>query len=388
MKVGLVTGEFPPQQGGVGDYTHALALALAALGVEVHVITNRGSAALSPSAFRLHPLIKRWSFASLFQLRALAKTWQLDVLNLQYQAAAYGLSAPIHFLPRVCGWQLFDSPAPTPKTVVTFHDLRIPYLFPKAGPWRKAAVTYLARSAAGVIATDPADEAELQQRGIERVAQIPIGSNITPTPPAGYDRAVWRAQIGVGAQEFLLGYFGFLNASKGGDTLLAALARLAATGAPLKLALIGGRTGTSDATNAVFGEKLDAFVAEQGLTDRILRTGFVEAAEVSAYLLACDALVLPYRDGVSFRRGSLMAALAHGCAVISTQPAMPLPAIRDGENMRLVPPDAPALLAEAISELMLSPDRRVRLAQGARDLSALFTWDKIAERTLEFYRSL
>jgi glycosyltransferase involved in cell wall biosynthesis len=368
-------------QGGVGDYTHALAQALGALGVEVHVITRRGSAGFQASAFRLHAVVGRWSFRALFQIRALAFALGLDCLNLQYQAAAYDLSAPIHFLPRFIG-------SGRVKTVVTFHDLRIPYLFPKAGALRPAAVTYLARTASGAIANDPADLAELRQRGVAKVTHIPIGSNIAPMPPVGYDRAVWRARLGVGAHEILLGYFGFLNASKGGDLLVEALARLVEGGAPVKLVLIGGRTGASDATNAAFGDKLDARIAEQELTDRILRTGFVAPAEVSAHLLACDAVVLPYRDGVSFRRGSFMAALAHGCPIISTRPALPLDELREGENICLVPPEAPGALTEAVLELASQPERRARLGEGARALSALFAWDKIAARTLTFYQSL
>jgi len=40
MKIGLVTAEYAPMQGGVGDFTREVGHALAALGHEVHVITN------------------------------------------------------------------------------------------------------------------------------------------------------------------------------------------------------------------------------------------------------------------------------------------------------------------------------------------------------------
>jgi len=159
-------------------------------------------------------------------------------------------------------------------------------------------------------------------------------------------------------------------------------------------------------------------IARYDLGDRVIRTGFVTPEEVSAHLLACEAIVLPYRDGVSFRRGTFMAALAHGCPVITTQPAFPLPdpsagsgqapsagsgqapsagsgqapstgsgqGLRDGDNVRLVPPeDVPAIVL-AVSQLLDAPDLRARLGRGARALSALFTWDRIAARTLEFLR--
>jgi glycosyltransferase involved in cell wall biosynthesis len=386
LKIGLVTGEFPPMQGGVGDYTHALASALAALNAEVHVITSSSISRSGPpssvvrrSSFVLRPIIKHWSFPSLLHLRRLARSLKLDLLNIQYQAAAYGLSAPIHFLPQVAGI----------KTVVTFHDLRVPYLFPKAGKLREAAVTHLARTATGVIANDPADEVELRRRGIKRVIQIPIGSNIAPTPPADYDRAAWRAQMGVAPQEFLIGYFGFLNESKGGDTLIGALAALTSRKARVKLVLIGGETGTSDAErNAAFNAEIERLIARYDLTDRVIRTGFVTPEAVSAYLLACEAIVLPYRDGVSFRRGSLMAALAHGCAIVTTHPATPLPELQDGANVRLIPPDSASAIVLAVTELLNAPDFRARLGQGAQKLSARFSWEGIARRTLEFYRSL
>jgi glycosyltransferase involved in cell wall biosynthesis len=378
MRIGIVSGEFPPMHGGVGDYSHALAGALAAHGAEVHVITDARCAGLQPSAFTLHPFIRRWSFGALLPIRRLARSLHLDCLNVQYQAAAYGLGAPIHFLPDVAGV----------PTVTTFHDLRIPYLFPKAGPLRPWAVTHLARSSAGAIATDTADETELRRRGVSRVARIPIGSNIPMSPPPGYDRAEFRAGLGVRANELLLGYFGFLNHSKGGDTLITALATLAERKAGVKLVLIGGQTGASDPGDAEFAARMEKAIRRYGLENRIAQTGFVAAPEVSAHLLACDALVLPYRDGVSLRRGSLMAALAHGCPIISTTPSAPIPELRDGENVRLVPPDSPPALVLAVTELLAAPELRAQLGAAARETARRFEWDQIAARQLEFMRSL
>ena len=51
MKIGLITGEYPPQQGGVGDFTRELARALIAAGHEAQVITT--AAGGQPSAANL-----------------------------------------------------------------------------------------------------------------------------------------------------------------------------------------------------------------------------------------------------------------------------------------------------------------------------------------------
>ncbi len=112
MRVGLVTGEYPPMQGGVGDFTRQLGQALARLGVETHVVTSRRAAASGPAGVSVYPVINHWSFVSLWRMRALARRLELDLLNLQYQAAAYELSAPIHFLPRWAGLSLSQSRQP------------------------------------------------------------------------------------------------------------------------------------------------------------------------------------------------------------------------------------------------------------------------------------
>ncbi len=84
MKIGLVTGEYPPLTGGVGDYTHELARALAALGVETHVLTDvRCAAGPAEAGVRCHPVITRWSFPALWRIRALARALGLDLLNVQ-----------------------------------------------------------------------------------------------------------------------------------------------------------------------------------------------------------------------------------------------------------------------------------------------------------------
>lgn len=96
-------------------------------------------------------------------------------------------------------------------------------------------------------------------------------------------------------------------------------------------------------------------------------------------------LALPYVDGVSFRRGSFMAGLAHGCPIITSTPALPLPELHHGENVYLVPPEQPEALGEAIRTLAESPQLRARLSSCAQQLSEQFTWRRIAQRTADFF---
>ena len=306
-------------------------------------------------------------------------------MHIQYQSAAYNLHPAVNLLPR----GLHGSAWPH-HVVTTFHDLRVPYLFPKAGPLRWRANLELARHSDRAIVTNAEDHRRLSQ--IEdlagRLVEIPIGANIRPMPPAGYDRVAQRARWGVGPDDLLLCYFGFLNDSKGGEELMLATARLAEAGLPVHLLMIGGQLGASDPTNAAYLQRVQALIIAQGIADRVHWTGFTGEAEVSANLLASDIAVLPYRDGVSFRRGSLMAALAHGLPVVSTEPAVPLPELQPNENMVLAPVQSPAALAEGVAEVWRNPAVRQRLSRGAAELADLFTWESIARRHTEVYHDL
>ncbi len=382
MRIGLISGEYPPDQGGVGDFTRELGQALAALGHETHVLTSASPTThhATRNTVTVHRSIHGWGWKCWKQLLALAGELGLDVLDVQYQAAAYGMRPAINFVP---------GREDRPPVTVTFHDLKVPYLFPKAGPLRWWAVRLLARRADGVVVTNREDYLRLEEEIPPRhLSLIPIGSNIPPLPSPDYDRAAERARWGVGPDDFLLGYFGFLNESKGGEELVQALAVLVARDVPAHLLIIGGRVGSSDPTNRAYAERVENLIAELGLVDRVHWTGYTYPAKISAGLLAADVCVLPYRDGVSFRRGTLHACLTHGRAVVTTQPTVPLAEVRDGENMLLAAPRDPEGLADAVGRLAADPALRARLETEAAALAAEFTWERIARQTAALFRRL
>ncbi|MGD8623488.1 MAG: glycosyltransferase family 4 protein [Anaerolineae bacterium] len=381
MRVLFVSGEFPPMQGGVGDYTCELGLALAGLGCQVHVATSVRAGPVEGLA--VHPLLEKWNWNSWRLLLDLIGRHRPDVVHVQYQAAAYAMHPAINLWPR----RLRRLGNDRPRSAVTFHDLKVPYLFPKAGRLRRWVVNELARSSDVAITTNQQDFLALSQAMDRLPALIPIGSNITPSLPAGFDRDAWRARWGAGPDDLILSFFGFINDRKGVDVLLQALDHEAASRRPMLL-FIGGQTGDSDPTNVSFLARIRELIADLDLEDRVHWTGYVPAEEVSASFMAADLCVLPFRDGVSFLHGTFHAALAHGVPIITTRPQLDLPELSHGQNVWLVPPGDPEALARAIEALAARPEQRRALGQGARELAAHFRWPQIAADTLQLYREI
>ncbi|HXV97891.1 MAG TPA: glycosyltransferase family 4 protein [Anaerolineae bacterium] len=420
-KVTFLTGEYPPMQGGIADHTAYLAEHLAPLGIESSVlISRRWQSAHASTHFTsplnqasnppiIHPSISNWGWRCWPDVVNFLKTYQPHVLHIQYQAAAFDLGGWVNWLP----WFLKKRGVAS-RNVTTFHDLRLPYIFPKAGSFRWRSILALAHHSDAVICTNREDLQILQKTlpltrlitlslpqaitsapplphsPAPLLALIPLGSNVESQPPADFERTVWRKKYQADEKTLLLAYFGFLNESKGGEELIEALALLRQQGFDARLLLIGGDIGHADPTNVAYAQKIQVLIDQCNLADFVHRTGYTGLPEVSANLLAADAVVMPYRDGVSFRRTTLIAALRHGCPVISAIPADPtlIPEIQPGENMLLAPPRDAAALAQAIASLAGNPALRQKIAQGSKNLGDLFEWDKIARETAALYHRL
>lgn len=378
MRIGFVTGEYPPMQGGIGDVTRELARTMAEQGHSVYVFTREQATGVAEPGIDVSAVVSRqWGWKTNSLIRTWATEKQLDVIDVQFQTAAYNMHPSIHWLPGNTG---------AVPAVVTFHDLRVPYLFPKAGPVREWVVRRLARRADGVITTNHEDEQRLSREWhIGHVRRIPIGNSIATDIPPGYDREARRAALGVGPGDLLIGYFGFLNHSKGGLILLDALRQLVDQGISAHLIMIGGREGASDPTNAGYAAQVDATIRQKNLEAVIHWTGFLDHAQVSACFNDSDLIVLPYLDGASLRRSTLMAALANGRPIITTAPQVSIPEL-EGAIETIIAGD-PGALAASILRLWQDPVRREALGQAAAIASEQFEWDAIARQTIAFFKA-
>lgn len=354
MRIGIISGEYPPMRGGVGACAHILAHRFNQAGHEVAILT-----APEGQDEKLSTTHTRWTLNRLYNIRRWVQQERLDVVNLHYQTAAFQMSPWIHFMPEVV--------RPLVPLITTFHDLRFPYLFPKATPLRTWIVNRLARQSSWSVVTNHEDANHLDW--LITHSLIPIGSNILTESSTIHTKQ---------SSSFELVYFGFLNDSKGVDILYLAVARLRQDGIPIHLTMVGDRIGSSDPSNHAYAQQLDTLAEQLDIHSSLTWTGYTTEEVVAQYLAQADVVVLPYRDGASFRRGTLMAAVHHGCAIVTTTPRVSVPEFIHEDNMLLATPADPNDLADQLARLYYDEPLRSHLQKQAYGLRERFQWDKIA----------
>ena len=82
-----------------------------------------------------------------------------------------------------------------------------------------------------------------------------------------------------------------------------------------------------------------------------------------------------------------MTALALGKVVVANRSGGNPDIIQDGVHGRLVDPESPESMANALQELLTDPDRLRSMERAVEGLAnAEFSWTTSAQRTIEVYR--
>jgi glycosyltransferase involved in cell wall biosynthesis len=157
-----------------------------------------------------------------------------------------------------------------------------------------------------------------------------------------------RGKLGIGSQESVVLFFGFIRKYKGLDMLIEAMSilknlkpHLASGETNLKL-LVAGEFYDDEKT---YQEQIDK-LGIRG--DLILRTGFIPDSEVKYYLCAADAVIQPYRNAT--QSGVTPLAYHFEKPMIVTNVGG-LPALVPDKKCGLVAEPTAASIANAITEM-------------------------------------
>ena len=359
----MITGEYPPQAGGVSDYSRLVARGLAAAGDAVHVWAPENSGTdPGDDGVTIHRLAGHFGPRALAELsRSIGRRAGARLL-VQYVPHAFGFKAMN--LP-FCLW-LYAHTRKNGGAAVMFHEVNLGFLPGDPARYRvldaatKVMAMLVARSAAQIFVAAPVWEPLLRRYVAhdQPISWLPVPSTVAVVDDCARIAGARRRYAPAGGP--VIGHFGTRPPAIAA-MLRALIPRILAANPALTMVLIGANGDTF--RESIVRENLE-------LSARVVATGVLSAAELSIAISSCDVMAQPYPDGVSSRRTSVMAALDHARATVTTDGLFTEPLWRQSEAVALVEADDAGAFASAVTELVADDARRRRYASTAKALYA------------------
>lgn len=359
MKIAIICQNYPPAifEGGISHYSRLLAENLSNRGHEVYALTSTEFTHLTKESAESSPVkvigIKGpWNHASVKKIKTILVANKIEAVLLQYSPASFKRSFRIKWaFTRFRGGK-----------ITVFHTIW------GSGVDRVVGLLML-YGCKKIVATN-SEVMFLIERYLPSLLRktywIPIGSNVSPLKKTHVPEN--------GTCEPIISYFGMLYPGKGLDIILEVLAKLKRRGNIFHFKFLGG--GMRD--HGHYEREFHNRIKRLALDGSVEHSGLIPEAEVSKWLDMSRFVFLPYNRGLSDRRGSFMAAIAHGKAVLTSPPAIGMPFLKNGWNVLWPEEHAPHQYVLLFEKLLRDNELVLRLGKGAKALSRHFSWEKIA----------
>lgn len=330
----MVSGSWPPQACGVGDYTERLCCELEQNDIAVVRFANGR-------------LSQPYSFEVIRQVNEA----DCDLVHIQYPTAGYGRSFTPSALPSRVGGK---------PVIVTLHEYSSFRWYRR--PWFSP---FAQRCAARIFTTD--EERQLFARrfpsrnGIDLTVEIASNIPVAASAPRRPGR---------------VSYFGLIAPNKGIEAFLDLCETAAANASGLTFELIGAVPNQH--------RRYAEVILQRASACKVLLSIDLANEAVAKRLAASTFAYLPFPDGASAKRGTLAAAIVNGLIVVTRHTPISPDWIRAATLEARTPAEALGVLT------LLQQDGRLREAAAKRSALAAsrFRWDAIAQRHAELYRQL
>jgi glycosyltransferase involved in cell wall biosynthesis len=357
VRLAILCNASPGRIDGIRDYSFLLSAALEKHGEAVDLILrdHTGGWELAGASGHLSPL------------RRLRPTLaRYDALVLQYNPFMYGKWG---FAPWLAAQlALLSARRERARIVLMVHEPYVPMInwrWTLMGFWQRFQLLALRLPSDIILASiEPWAERFAAQWPSRPTFHLPVGSNV---PDMRRVREAERARFGAGDDTIALATFGTGDPARLPEYIAAAAGAVARSGRQVVLLNLG-----------IGAPPL------HGLSDevRVMTPGALPAEGVARRLAASDIYLASHHEGISSRRGTMMAALQHGLPVVGTDGRLTDPRLRaEAKAIRLVPVGRPDLFAEAAVELANDAGERLTVGERARALyERCFDWPVIARR--------
>lgn len=388
IKTCIVTGQYPPQVGGVGHSAYRVANLLAGQGMEVQVVAfqkhshplpfDESVASVREGEVLVHRVKVYYPSAGerpqLSESEALTRynREMFDALSYfqeryQYQVLHAFFLYPAGYIAglvgRMHGAKIIASIRGNDVGKYIFDPLRIPFI--KSALENADYVTSVASSLSRL-----ADRALLP---IAHKSKTIINS-------INFSHLTARSRPNLPLKGTVIGTAGLFRYKKGLVYLCKALA---------------GLNGKFDYTLLLAGDYFkeedraihEEYFRKYGLSERVVLTGKIPHEKMADYLQLFDILVFPslFSEGCPL---TMLEAMALKKVVIGARAGAIPEVICDHENGLLVPPGSAAAIADAITELVENPRLREKLAENAAKTAQIFSPESETRQWLQVYEEV
>jgi len=375
MRIALV-GPLAPWRGGLSQYLGLLGESLAkSAEVRALTFTRQYPGLLFPGRTQLDPAADRPGFPVEAVLDSIDPwSWRRAARRLE----AFAPGAVV-----LKWWIPFFAPSfassvgplrPRGTRVVLVCDNLVPH---ERRPFDLALTRWMLRNSDGYLVMSDSVE-----RDLDRLKPGAPRRRVAHPLYAQFDRGRWtrasaRAHLGLGADDEVALFFGYVRRYKGLDTLLEAWPRVRAR-RPVTL-LVAGEFYEDQAPYRTLAS------AAGGEPHVRILDRYLEDHEVEAVFRAADVAVLPYRSAT--QSGVTHVAYALGVPVITTDVGGLAETVAEGETGLVVPSEDPEALASAVVRFF---EQRMgeRLRRGIEALRRKHSWDALAAATIELVDQL
>lgn len=332
MRIVFVTGSYPPDVCGVGDYTSRLVASLERLGADVQVLTGQ-----------------RWSLFGMSAVLKKIASYQPEIVHLQYPTFGFGY----HLGPQAL--------ATIRPTVVTIHEATQAHILR-----RLSLYGFSVRTQRAVFTTEVERAYAIRWCPwiADRSVVIPIGSNI----PISVMQLNEKSDV--------VGYFGLIRPQKGLEDVLKLGALLRSSNSDLRIRIIG-----------------KTFVGLESYYAKLRRESsdlpiewFINAddTEVAKLIGSCKFAYLPFPDGASERRSSLIAMMEAGSCIVTTDGKQTANFMKSSMRFATGPEEA----FQTINGMRKNLELCRRLQEDTRKAAARFSWNHIAKTHVDLYHKI
>lgn len=360
MNIAIICPNFPPAkfEGGISHYSAHLANHLLLRNHRIYALASSEFALKVPrldhkNGAEIIRIPGPWDYASVSEIKKVLKDKKIESVILQYAPAVYNTSFRIR-------WAFTKLPC---KKIATFHTLW-------GNTWDRILGMLLLFGSSKIIVTNSEIMSIFRRRipfFLRKSYWIPIATNIFPTKEENRPESESLP---------IISYFGMLYPGKGLDTILDTLKELKRKKEKFIFKFLGGPIIYFQSYEAYFKAELK----RRNLSDMVECLGYIPPEDVSMWLSKSRFVFLPYDKGMSDRRGTFMAAIAHGKAVLTSPPIVPMPSLENGINVIWPNRKCVDEYVKLIQRLLHDENLVSTLGKGAKKLSRMFNWEKIAQQ--------